>query len=174
MDIMIVRIVNIVASCKIKKINVHSMIELADCQYVPSRFAAAVIFVQTNNAGQIKSKKINVNVYSSAITSTGGEKPKDAINAITKVVAKINAKKRCIKFITKPQISNMTVVAYPQNDSERINPDTLKGFKKVPCFSQVKGTKNECTVMISKSGIMTITGAKNLENAIDVIKSINV
>lgn len=169
---MIVRIVNIVAACKIQKIKVRDMMDLVTCQYVPSRFAAAIISIETDCSNQIKSKKINVNVYTSAITSTGSEKPSDAIEAIMGVVAKINAQKKCIEFITKPIVSNMTVIAYPENDSERINPDTLKGFEKVPYFSQVKGTEKGCTVMVSKSGVLTITGAKSLESAIGAMKSI--
>lgn len=174
---MIVKIVNVVVSCKIKKINVSEIIDLVNCQYVPSRFAAAVVQTEnivksSNPMRKTKSKKINVNVYNSAITSTGAEKPGEAISAIIDTVRKINLKKKCIEFLTKPQVSNMTVVAYLQSDSERITPKVLDRFEKMPFFSQLKGTDKKCTIMVSKSGTMTVTGAKSLDEAICSIKRV--
>ena len=160
----IIDVVNIVASAKIKAIDVALLAKKIPCIYIPSRFAALVMSIP-------KSKMVNVNVYSGAMTSTGAGNTKDALSAMDDAVRSIGVVGTGIEFLEEPKISNIVAVVYPGTD-EMPRDEVSKDGAKIPFFSQVK-TKDEingATILIAKSGRVTITGVRSLSDVIGAAK----
>ena len=162
---LIIDVVNIVASAKIKAIDVARLATKIPCIYIPSRFAALVLHIP-------KSKMVNVNIYTGAITSTGAGNIPDAISAMHEAVETAEKVGTGIEFLETPKISNIVAVVYPGSDDDIPNEAISKNGEKISFFSQVKTVDevNGATILIAKSGRVTITGVKSLPDVIGAAK----
>ena len=161
---LIIDLVNVVARARIARVDVADMSCRVPCNYVPSRFAALVIPIK-------KSKMVHVNLYSCTITSTGANSTDDAISAIWDAVGIIEESGEYLKFLKPPSISSITAVVYPTD--EKMIPIVPADAQKVPFFSshcKIRDPLNNATLMIAKSGRVTVTGATSLHDVIAAAK----
>ena len=167
-DKITIDIVNVMASAKIReKVDVFDIASKIPCNYVPSRFAAAVVATRKKTG-----KTVHVNVYKQTVTSTGATTTNDAIEAILEVAGMITRKGIAIRFVKAPRIVNMTVLVYPSADA-KIDQKVFAGGKKVPFFTTHKNVKHDrVNMMIAKSGKITVTGVQSLEQAISAAKKL--